>query len=114
MKGWKYSNFKLSFSFWFLNAEIWEETGLLVCEYLFEGIKGGGACNVMLLLLELLACFFALHARIWMLEVLILIYFAQDFSIHDAKDTGTGKVYQSNFLGTLKLWCLRNQWLAHF
>jgi hypothetical protein len=35
--------------------------------------------------------------------VLILIYFAQDFSIHDAKDTGTGKVYQSNFLGTLKL-----------
>lgn len=38
---WEYSNFKLSFSFWFLNAEIWEETGLLVCEYLFEGIKGG-------------------------------------------------------------------------
>lgn len=44
----------------------------------------GGACNVMLLLLQLLACFFAFHARIWMLEVLILIYFAQRlaFSIH--------------------------------
>ncbi|KAJ6859553.1 ubiquitin-conjugating enzyme E2-17 kDa isoform X2 [Populus alba x Populus x berolinensis] len=26
-----------------------------------------------------------------------------EFSIHDAKDTSTGKVYQSNFLGALKL-----------